>query len=360
MNKNRTLIIIVVISIISIIYITIYVINLYKYLDRKALAIKYTGANNYYCGEDFCPLQSDSNLTVPKFLDTLFTKGKNDDKNVLETSRFMAFLIGRLVKYYNDEYSSLIPPKVKMEILSRYTYNNNLIGILAKTSDNPDISLLYFRGTDGTGEWLQDFTISQTSRISQISKNSEIENNSQSSIELLSAQYRYINLSVKNGLQSLKNNPILIHSGFNNIYSSFKKQLMNDISKYPSDKIVIAGHSLGCALGTLAGFDIATLSKNMVYITLFSSPLVGNKSFVDTFTSLSNVAITLYNNTCDIVPELPLSVTPNFGNPERPFYYNPMPSKNTVYFSKNRLSLSNNHLIPTYIEFIEESLKKLL
>lgn len=51
-----------------------------------------------------------------------------------------------------------------------------------------------------------------------------------------------------------------MHSGFADIWGSFYLNVLASVTelhnKYPTQRIVVTGHSLGGALATLAGFDL--------------------------------------------------------------------------------------------------------
>lgn len=352
-----TLYIFAIISIITIIIAIMYTIKGIKYSEKYANAINYMGTNKIYCQVQLCPVQNDSYIIVPDFPLDIFSKSGNvSQKEIVISSLFMNFLVARVAKSYIEKRDYIVPPNIKdkMTILSKYSFNGNLIGVLCKLQTfNGPILTLCFRGTVGIDEWIKDFTFQQTEK-------NNLKKNSQSFIYL--KPFQYGNLNNLDNLNDLKNSPIMVHSGFNCIYSQFKDELMKDMTKYKEiSNIAISGHSLGCALGTLAALDIATwTSPKNVFITLSASPLVGNKSFVDTITNINNIKIIVYTNTCDIVPTLPLSVTPNFTEPESPYFYSTIPINNTVYFTSNRLSLSNNHWISTYIDFLIDRLKNVV
>jgi len=73
-----------------------------------------------------------------------------------------------------------------------------------------------------------------------------------------------------------------VHSGF---YSSYK-QVRDHITKATKDKsrVIIAGHSLGGAIATLASFELATANQDLeLYCVTFGSPRVGNRNFAGKF-----------------------------------------------------------------------------
>jgi hypothetical protein len=77
-----------------------------------------------------------------------------------------------------------------------------------------------------------------------------------------------------------RNKP-LVHSGFFNQYMSVRAPIYEAIDSMPDTKnIMIASHSLGAALGTIAALDL-TLNRPHLKVTniTFGSPRVGNSEF---------------------------------------------------------------------------------
>ncbi|TVY87816.1 Lipase [Lachnellula willkommii] len=77
--------------------------------------------------------------------------------------------------------------------------------------------------------------------------------------------------------------------------------------EHPDYRIVVTGHSLGAAVGTLAAVDLRSWKDSVVDLYTYGSPRVGNQAFADFVTSQapaqgSNFRMTHEN---DPVPQLP-------------------------------------------------------
>jgi len=57
-------------------------------------------------------------------------------------------------------------------------------------------------------------------------------------------------------------------------------------------------------------------------------------------------------NTSDVAPTFPVSVSPNFDDPENPFIYDHC--GNAVYFTDNWKSLVNNHTLAVYVNWLDK------
>lgn len=107
-----------------------------------------------------------------------------------------------------------------------------------------------------------------------------------------------------------KETEIKVHTGFLKLYFTIRSLLLAEIIQYKSKKIIISGHSLGGALGTLLAFDLAInfpkLAEKTRLIT-YGSPRVGNPYFVNLFNEFypgrkKNLRIF---NQGDLVPAIP-------------------------------------------------------
>lgn len=96
------------------------------------------------------------------------------------------------------------------------------------------------------------------------------------------------------------------HSGFTDIYSSCRDEIINTLQLLPFYKtLFITGHSLGAALATLHTLDAAanTKFKHPVMIN-FGSPRVGDPNFARAFNRRVSYSVRIAN-IYDIVPHLP-------------------------------------------------------
>ena len=82
----------------------------------------------------------------------------------------------------------------------------------------------------------------------------------------------------------------LLHKGFYKQYKSLRKDVFDFVDKHEDiNSVMIASHSLGAALGTIAAVDLAVNRPDLnVTNFTFGSPRVGNRTFTE-----------LYNNTVD-------------------------------------------------------------
>ena len=109
----------------------------------------------------------------------------------------------------------------------------------------------------------------------------------------------------------------------------------------------MTGHSLG---GAIAGLVCLSLSQTHdIYGYVFGSPRI-----CDVFQTDNMKAYFRINNTCDAIKEMPLSVMWNVENKTDISFYSHGGIEKT--FTSNRQSLTNNHLMPVYIEALENNL----
>lgn len=101
-----------------------------------------------------------------------------------------------------------------------------------------------------------------------------------------------------------------VHEGFIQIYKLTRDGLLTALSRQKKNtKIIIAGHSLGGALATLAAPDIeASTGLKIGAIYTFGSPRVGDDSFVKAYNRAYSEKTFRIANTSDIVTSIPLPV----------------------------------------------------
>ena len=103
---------------------------------------------------------------------------------------------------------------------------------------------------------------------------------------------------------------IEVSKGFYKAYTYLKNDIFDKLnilrSKYNTNNLLITGHSLGAAIGTLLAFDILYTNDNynIEHLITFGSPRIGNDVFVKSFEkyNLLHYRVTHYN---DIVPHVP-------------------------------------------------------
>lgn len=91
-----------------------------------------------------------------------------------------------------------------------------------------------------------------------------------------------------------------IHEGFLKAYESVKDQI--DVIPFGSYEIVICGHSLGGALASICAVSI--LALNTKTVITFGSPRVGDKKFIDAFSTEVKTSYRFVHLN-DIVPMFP-------------------------------------------------------
>lgn len=106
-----------------------------------------------------------------------------------------------------------------------------------------------------------------------------------------------------------------IEMGFHNLLNYIKEDIYKNLEELvletKNNEIMITGHSLGGALGTLFALDIL-LNNNSQYIidylVTFGSPRVGNKYLYNYFKNSSILNSYRVTHANDIVPHLPLKI----------------------------------------------------
>ncbi len=103
-----------------------------------------------------------------------------------------------------------------------------------------------------------------------------------------------------------------VERGFHGIYKSMRDDIQTKLKNVPNPKsLYITGHSLGSSLSTLSVPDIIAntdfTSDNTKQYN-FASPKVGDSKFADAYDN-NNVVTYRIVNLCDIVPDLPKSIS---------------------------------------------------
>lgn len=301
----------IILSLFAILCLILFLFLFFKWLKyKKALEIPIY--NKLQCGEIYC-LAPIVDLDIPH--------QKSEEFNI-KVARFLADLCVRISSAVNKPF--IEPKTLKNELLMYDSNKNPIFGVLWSYKN---IAYIAFRGTMETQEWMQNFTYQQKSfpfgnKMKQ--QNALFLNNSKKSPN--------------------------IHSGFLNIYNNFRNNLIERIKKINPTQILIGGHSLGGAIATICGLDLKILGyKPIVYN--FASPRVGDDNFCYLVDKL-NLPLYRIVNTCDIAPAFPMSVSPNFDNPENPFLYTHCGTG--VYFTDNWKSLANNHIMGVYVNWLDK------
>lgn len=73
-----------------------------------------------------------------------------------------------------------------------------------------------------------------------------------------------------------------IESGFSKGYLAVRSTIASQLSRYGCKDLRITGHSLGAALATIAGYDLAS-NYSILQVYNFGSPRVGNQAFASNY-----------------------------------------------------------------------------
>lgn len=268
-------------------------LSLTSVASNEGSAIQNMWFNTLKCGEVVCEPEI-RNYSVPTF-----TRDYSRD-----IAKFSADLVARLI--IDKDSASVTLPEGLTLLGKVYNFEEHpIFGIIAK--DNHDTVWIAYRGTDNLVELVEDLFYGQFYQTAFTAEFPEAK----------------------------------CHIGFLAVYSKFKRDVRTFTANYTN--IVISGYSLGGAIATLTGFDLR--HKNVV-VNTFASPMVGNKAFAEEV----DLHLPLYRhiNTCDIIHNLPTSVSPNFIHPENPIFY--QHCGEPVTFTDNWLSVTNNHNIAVYLE----------
>lgn len=146
------------------------------------------------------------------------------------------------------------------------------------------------------------------------------------------------------------NNEIMVNKFFLEMYLQIKESIMCTLFDINPKTIVISGFGFGGALANLTASEVMLKFQN-IHIYTFGSPKVGNPAFSKYMKYFrENRSIQQYfqiRNEDDIISQLPPSVSPNFENPKKPFFY--QHSGAVVSIRQNWLSVEHNHFMPVYI-----------
>ena len=276
--------------------------------DNFAKAVSYAIDNEIYCPTNTgpCELKSNDHLSVP----TEFTRQFS-----YPLARYCADLVARIQLLFRENTTVtelLMPPNVT-NIKTLY-FNNKIIGFVAKLENTYFIA---YRGTSTAKEWVKDFEFMQYDIV--FNKRHR------------QAFSRDVNLSC--------------HKGFLDVYEQCKRDIHAALEGIDIEtNVVVTGHSLGSALATLTCLDLRQKCKVTGYC--FGTPRVCKLLPTEDMHAFFRI-----NNTCDPVKEMPLSVMWNIGDYKTPVFY--QHGGQEYIFTSQRESLTNNHLMPLYIDALD-------
>ena len=195
----------------------------------------------------------DKNINLTKFLTTIKESELLEDnlRNNVISELALSSPLGIVYKFYSIDSTDLQVGITKSEVNKRIT--------------------VIFRGSESMRDWYYDLSILKT---------------------------------------KLHDN-VYVHSGFykqlynENMYENLKNDINDLIKEYTDYEIYITGHSLGAALATLFGYELARSIPNKVNIISFASPRVGNIEFKKAFDKKENLYHIRVTNNRDVVTAVP-------------------------------------------------------
>uniref|UniRef100_A0A6C0LSI0 Fungal lipase-type domain-containing protein n=1 Tax=viral metagenome TaxID=1070528 RepID=A0A6C0LSI0_9ZZZZ len=298
-------------------YIFIFVFTLIGLLSVISFStttdpIKYTLYNDIKCKDlKTCDNPIDNSLCLSR------TSTNFDTNSVL----IALDLITRVEKDIHETPYGLVD---KGEISNRLN-DKNVFGVVWEGSDSIWVT---FRGTWNLYEWINNFKLAQVSYDDVIDK------------------YKTVPEFMK------KNKSIMVHKGFVKLYSEICNSLLNIIKTISINNkrtIYVVGHSLGGAIATMMGLDLKNDGYDVVVYS-FSGPRIGNCSFVNEVTN-SYLDVYRVHNSTDVIPNTPMTVSPNFLVHNKPYFYGHC---GTEYkFTVNWKSIFNNHSIAAIVNNID-------
>ena len=310
-----------------------FIVTLIIYLIKITKALDFTLINNKYCKKDRCdPTDQQLNQKLPTIIIDV-------NSWQLDVAKYCSIII------YSIEKAALIKanpvyPEELIAVKEVFDNKNDPVfgTIFTEKNTNSNNIWISFRGTQTNTEFKQDSLIKQESLFQK-----------QSSLKQLRMNF----------LKSSSGETPSVHQGFVDVYMNFRNDLLSTLKTLDPDKtntIIISGHSLGAAVATLVGLDLlqSGYTPTNVVVYAFASPRVGDntfKNFVD-----DELKLPLYRlvNISDVVPNMPLSVSSNIDDSSNPYIY--LHCGVLVPFQINRLSILNNHLMPTYMAGLETQL----
>ena len=108
-------------------------------------------------------------------------------------------------------------------------------------------------------------------------------------------------------LKDFPGSPGRAHEGFLHSYGKIRPALADAVGRTGRrTRILLAGHSLGGAMATLAAVDIeSSMGRKAAALYTFGSPRVGDRAFAEDFRKRLGGRAFRVANSCDLVPSLP-------------------------------------------------------
>ena len=196
-----------------------------------------------------------------------------------------------------------------------------------------------FRGTATKDEWEKDFELKQAPLLSRAL-----------STRARKIVYPAVSTAPQTRAGAQLPEDVMVHSGFLQIYNDLAETIHEAVSRTNHTNVCIAGHSLGGGLAQLTALDVCTAHPDKVVdVVVFGCPRVGNTRFAEEVIASPNLnTFTVFANTCDVVPNIPLAVQPTLKTPDTPMLYtHPTPTQ-AHNFTDNKGSWVANHSMDVY------------
>ena len=186
----------------------------------------------------------------------------------LENNALSAAFAAKLAYEHRED----VEAAVRARGMTKFTWLDSH-GTQGFVASNDELCMISFRGTEVTSptDWLVDIKLRKESRF-------------------------YGNVRCR------------IHRGFIDAFAAISLPLTNALDKHEASKklVMLAGHSLGAAVATIAAAELAHIGKvNVLSLFTFGSPRVGNAAFAK-FLKKNVINITRFVNNNDVVARIPL------------------------------------------------------
>lgn len=326
---SKTLKYILWIFLIIIIFLIIYgIISIIQGYLKLTNSLAGAWFNTKYCGQQKCP-PTDKQLSYK-----LPTTPIDPQQLSMDVAKYSSIVIYSLEKAAQDNVKPTYPPELTIVKELYNDLSNPIFGAVFTDKNNIWIA---FRGTLAPQELAQDLQYTQDQLFNK------------KPAKQISPSFLLKNIptgSIPTGLIPK------VHEGFVQAYQNMREDMIKAIESIPNSTtktIIVTGHSLGAAVSTLAGLDLKQLLYKVVVYN-FASPRIGDNAFI----TLVNSLLPLYRfvNICDMIPNMPPAVSPNLKDTNNPYFYEH--AGTMIPFQVNRLSMLNNHLIPSYMEGMEK------
>lgn len=298
-------------TVVAIVFLVLYIIQTVT-INNVQAALDYTLTETTPCNQ-FPERCQNPNTTppAPTTFDTSFDLpiAKYCAQNVLNFE---------LAAFNFQSDLNLLTPLTVKAVIQAPEANAPVIACVAIDSVN-SVLYVFIRGTETQQEWLDDL------------------------------KFQQVTLPVWFG-----NTPgVLVHDGFLNLWLGFQDSIMSAITDSLSSvsRVVISGHSLGGALASLCALLLSLNTTLPIYGYTFGKPRVGNIAYAAYVNSQATLTFWRVQNGDDLVPQVPLSVTPNFSNKTNPWIYEH--EGFAFAFEHNWSALPLNHDLPLYINTLD-------